>query len=230
MNFLQLVQRARRRCRVVGTGPTTVLNQAEEYARLVDFTNEAWVEIQLMRKDWAWMRANMSFPTVAGQAEYTQAQIQSTGTNFSNFGNWDLKTFRQYNTAAGTNSEIFLAFREYESWRDTYQISATRLATSAPVEFTVNPTLGIGLGPVPIAGYTITGDYFKVATEMAADADIPGLPTQFHMAIVYRVMMFFGESEAAQEIYDDGKDGFERMMRMLDRHQLPVLMSAGALA
>jgi hypothetical protein len=230
MNFLQLVQRVRRKCRVSGTGPSTVIDQNEEYARLVDFTNEAWSDLQLMRSDWAWMRASMSFPTVAGQAEYTLAQIQSTGSGFSNFGNWDLKTFRQYNTAAGTNSEVFMGFMEYENWRDVYQLSSMRQATSAPLDFTQTPLLGIGLGPVPLVGYTITGDYFKVATEMSLDADIPPLPSQFHMAIVYRAMMLHGASEAAPEVYDDGKMNFDRMMRIIDQQQLPVLTTAGALA
>lgn len=230
MNFLQLVQRARRKCRVSGTGPTTVIGQNEEYARLVDWVNEAWMDLQLTRSDWAWMRASMSFPTVAAQAEYTLAWLTSNGSGFSNFGNWDLKTFRQYNTAAGTNSEVFLNFMEYEDWRNVYQLSSMRQATSAPLDFTINPLLGIGLGPVPLAGYTITGDYFKVASEMSADADIPSLPTQFHMAIVYRAMMFYGASEAAPEVYDDGKVNFDRMMRMIDGQQLPVLTVSGALA
>jgi len=230
MNFLQIVQRARRKCRVVGTGPTTVISQGEEYARLVDWCNEAWMEIQRRRTDWKWMRTAATFPTVAGQAEYTLAQIQATGTNFSNFGFWDLQTFRCYNTAAGINSEIPMDWDTYDNWKNTYQIGATRSTQSQPNVFAINPLLGVALGPTPLAGYTIEADYFKVPTEMALDADIPLLPTQFHMAIVYRTMMFYGASEANMAIYDSGKSDFTNMMRDIDAQQLPDMAVAGALA
>jgi hypothetical protein len=46
MNFLQLAQRTRRKCRIAGTGPTAVTNQSEEYSRVLDWVNEAWMIIQ----------------------------------------------------------------------------------------------------------------------------------------------------------------------------------------
>lgn len=230
MNYLQLVQRLRRKCRVSGTGPSTVANQAEEYARLADFINEAWMMIQRKRPDWKWMRRSMSFPTVAGQAAYTLAEIEATGTGFSDFGNWDLALFRNYTTAIGTNDEYRMDWMPYNVWRDTYQIGATRNTQTRPLQFTVTPDLGIGLGCTPIAGYTITGDYYKVATEMVADGDTPGLPEQFHMAIVYRAMMLYGVSEAKPEIYDDGKAAFDDVMAQIERQQLPMLQIGRALA
>lgn len=230
MNFLQLTQRLRRKCRVTGTGPATVISQQEEYARLVDWVNEAWMMIQRKRPDWSWMRNSMSFPTVAGQATYTLAQIESTGTGFANFGNWEKETFRNYVTATGTNSEYPMSWIPYDAWRDLYQFGATRNTTTRPTQFTISPGLGIGLGCTPIDGYTITGDYFKVASEMALDADIPDLPAQFHMAIVYRAMMFYGVSEAAPEIYDEGATNFKVIMAELELQQMPYVHIAGALA
>lgn len=230
MNYLALAQRLRRKCRVTGTGPSTVISQAEEYARLCDFINEAWMEIQLMRPNWKWMRNAMTFPTVAGQATYTLAQIESTGSGFANFGNWDQETFRQYTTSVGTNSEILMDWIPYDVWRDVYQYGANRATQTQPTQFTVTPALGIGLGCTPAAGYTISGDYFKVATEMAVDADTPALPRQFHMAIVYKAMMFYGVSENSPEIYDSGKAEFDAMMARIELQQLPEMGQAGALA
>lgn len=230
MNFLQIAQRLRRKCRVTGTGPLTVIGQNEEYARLVDMANEAWMSLQLIRPDWKWMRNSATFPTVAAQATYTLAQIESTGSGFSNFGNWDLDTFRCYTTSVGTNDEYPMDWITYDAWRDTYQLGATRSTTSRPTQFTITPALGVGLGVTPAAGYTISADYFKVATEMALDADIPALPTQFHMAIVYRAMMFYGVSEAKPEIYDEGQTEFDRMMARINLQQLPRIQLAGALA
>lgn len=219
MNFLQLANRAKRKCRVTGAAMTTVVDQAEEFARVIDFLNEAWMSLQLMRPDWKWMRNSMTFPTVAGQATYTLAQIEATGTGFSNFGNWDLETFRCYTTSVGTNDEMELSWMPYDIWRDTYQMGATRTTETRPNQFTATPAHAIGLGCTPAAGYTISGDYYKVATEMAADIDTPSLPSQFHMAIVYRAMMFYGVSESSPEIYDEGKAEFDRMMSSIARHE-----------
>lgn len=229
MNFLTLTTRLRRKCRVTGTGPITVIGQSEEYARLVDFINEAWMQIQRKRTDWQWMRNSMTFPTVAAQAEYTLAQIGSTGTNFSDFGNWALESFRSYPTATGVSAEIEMGHLNYLYWRDIYLYGANRSVEQWPNEFTVLPALGIGLGPVPAVGYTISGDYYKAATEMTLDADIPSLPTQFHMAIVYRAMMFYGVSEAAPEIYDEGATEFNRIMVQIEDQQLPEMQEPGAL-
>jgi len=60
---------------VTGADMTAVTNQAAEFARLTLFINEAWMDLQMTRTDWKWMRNSMTFPTVAGQATYTLAQI-----------------------------------------------------------------------------------------------------------------------------------------------------------
>ena len=230
MNFLELVNRLKRKARVTGAAMTAVTGQAEEFARLVDFCNEAWQDIQLTRPDWKWMRNSMTFPTVAAQPTYTLAQIESTGTGFANFGNWERDTFRCYTTAVGTDDENEISWMPYDQWRDVYQIGATRTTESRPVQFTITPSLGIGLGGTPAAGYTITGDYYKAATEMTLTTDTPSLPSQFHMAIVYRAMMFYGVSESAPEVYDEGASEFAKMMARINLHQLPEVGIAGALA
>ena len=230
MNFLQITQRLRRKCRVTGTGPTTVIGQSEEYARLVDFVNESWMTLQRKRRDWWWMRNSMTFPTVAGQASYTLAQIEATGTGFSDFGNWCRDQFRNYPTATGQAQEMFMNPISHNEWRDIYQYGTNRTTEQRPQEFAILPSQGIGLGPTPAVGYTVTGDYFKVPTEMVLDADIPALPSQFHMAIVYGAMMLYGVSESSPEIYDEGNNSLTAIMREIEDHQLPEIEVAGALA
>ena len=225
MDFLRLVQRLRRKCRVSGTGPVSVLNQNEEYSRLIDFIRDAWNDIQTTREDWAWMRGSCSFQTVAGKALYTPAEIGLT-----DFGNWMRYDWRSYTTLAGVNSEIRIQYMDYEVWRDLFQIGALRGAISQPTAVTIAPDKSIGLGPTPIAGYTITGDYYRVPSDLVADTDTPALPAYFHMAIVYRAMMFFGVSESAAEVYQEGKVEFERLMRRITMNQQPEILGASPLA
>lgn len=225
MNYLQLANRLRRKCRVSGSSFATVSgSQVEEYARLLDWINEAWVDIQLKRTDWLWMKKSMSFPTFLNKASYTIGDIGLT-----DFANWDLDTFRTYNVSAGINSEIEMGYISYQEWRSNYQLGALRSASSRPIEFAVLPDLSIGLGPVPVAGYNVTGEYFKIPSELLVDLDTPALPTQYHMAIIYRAMMFYGASEVATEVYQEGEKEFNLMMNRLATTQLDTVTLPGAL-
>ena len=226
MNYLQLVARLKRKCRVTGAAPASIENAtSEEVNRLMDWINEAWMDIPETRQDWEWMRGSCSFTTVAGQAIYTPAEAGVT-----DFGNWTRDTWRIYTTSVGMPSEQFLIYRDYESWRNLYQFGSMRTSQTQPVDLTITPEKSIGLGPLPTAGYTVIGDYFKLPTEMSLNADTPALPGRFHMLIVYRAMMFYGVSEAAPEVYEEGKTEFNRMMSRVTENNLPELMATGEFA
>jgi hypothetical protein len=231
MDYLALCKRLRLECGISGTGPSTVVSQTGEMERLTTWINAAWQDIQTAHKDWGWMRQSASFTTVAGQASYALGSGAGTvGVSVATFGMWARDTARNYYTSTGTNSELFMDYIPYESWRNIYQFGANRAAYSRPIQFTIAPDKSIGLGPVPIVGYTITLDYFTAPVDLAADADIPALPTEFHMAIVYKAMMMYGAYESAPEVYQRGELEFAKLMARLDADRLPEVTFAGALA
>ncbi len=227
MNFVQLVGRLRRKCRVNGTNPTALANQSEEINRLADWINEAWMEIQLKKPDWEWMRSSFSFTTTNAKTSYSATEA---GIAAGTFANWKRDSLRNYVTATGLGSETPMAYIPYEKWRDTYLFGANRSVYSRPNEYTFAPDKTLAFGPITAAGYTVLGDYYTVATELVADADIPSLPVQYHMAIVYRAMMFYGESEAASEVYQGGHEGYDLMMDLLGLDRMPEIQLGGALA
>lgn len=226
MNFLELAQRLRRKCRVSGSGPTAVTGQNEEYSRLIDWVNEAWMSIQMAREDWQWMRRDVTFTTVNGQVSYSA----STDAGLTDFGNWAKDAFRNYVTASGTSSEIPMDWIEYDTWRNGYYLGALRSVYTRPLQFTIGPDKSLSFGPIAADGYTIVGQYYKVPTELSASTDEPALPSRFHMAIIYRAMMYYGVSEAAPEVYAEGEREFGRMMRQININQLPSIDWQGALA
>ena len=230
MNYLQLCQRMRQECGISGTGPSTVVSQTGNLKRIVDWVNTAWIDIQTSHQDWDWMRASASFPTVSGQAIYELGTGTGTvGIAAANFGKWDRDTFRNYDTSVGTNSEVFMGFIQYDTWRDSYFYGAQRLTTTRPIDMSITPSKGIALGPPPTAGYTITGDYFYAPLDMTADADVPALPAQFQIAIVYRAMMSYGAYEAAPEVYQRGELEFGKLMRRMTADRIPETIWGGAL-
>lgn len=234
MNYLQLTQRLWLESGASGTspGPSTVVSQTGEYARLATWINAAWQDIQTAHSDWGWMRASASFATVASQASYTLGTGAGTvGVTAANFGAWVRGTGRVYTTSVGTNSETMLnGDIGYDEWRDKYYIGALRTSASRPDVVAIGPDKSLNFGPVTAAGYTITHEYYTGPVDLTADTDIPGAPTKFHMAIVWRALMMYGAFEGAADAYDRGELEFKKLMQRMTSDRLPEMTLGGALA
>lgn len=231
MTYLELAQKLRRKCRVIGNGPSAVTGQSEEYQRLLDFINESWLFIQRKHQDWRWMRKSATATTVLLQSTYSPI----TDFHLTDFAYWALDyrrddTFRNYVTATGPSSEVFMPVIDYDDWRDRYLYGAIRYSPSRPIEIALAPDNSLAVGPIPIVGYTLIGDYYSIPTEMVDAGDTPAMPEQFHWAIIYKAMMLYGASESAPEVYDDGAAEFGKMMAQLELAQLRRMDLGGALA
>lgn len=224
-SFLDLVNLMKFECGVTGADLLTLSGQSGEMLNLIRWINSAWIDIQSKRQDWPWMRRSCSFTTTAGKAIYSQ-----TDCNISDLGTWDRNTFRNYLTVVGQRSEIYMGYTPYESWRNQYQYGNMRFTQTRPIEVTVTPDFSLGLGPVPLDGYTITGDYYRIPSELIEDSDIPSIPTQFQLAIVYRAMMSYGGMEAASEVYQRGETEFKIIMNRMGVNRLPEMTIGSALA
>jgi hypothetical protein len=231
MNYLQLAQRLARKCRVTGTGPVAIAGQNAEYMRILDFVNEAWMEIQRKHTDWRFMRASAQCTTVQAKATYDPV----IDFGLTDFGYWALDyqagdTFRVYDTAAGITSETFLETWDYDWWRDAYLYGGFRQSLSRPLGVALAPDNSLAFGPIPAAGYTVYGDYYRVPSELVDADDVPTLPAQFHQLIIYAGMKRYGYTEAAPEIYDEGEAGVQQLMRQLEAVQLRRMTLPGAIA
>jgi hypothetical protein len=100
-----------------------------------------------------------------------------------------------------------------------------------PISIAVGPDQSLNMGPPPDGTYTITGDYFVAPSLMVNDTDIPvGLPTRFHLLIVYRAMIKYSGYESAPEVEQRGSMESARMMANLMAVRAPRLHFGGALA
>lgn len=225
MNYLELAQTLRVKCRAPGTGPSAVTGQNAEYTRLLMYTNEAWLEIQGERPDWKFLRASCSCETIEGVSSY----YAEAHFNLTDFGSWALDyhqgdTFRCYTTEVGLPDEQLLGILQYDDWRNLYLLGSSRTQYQRPSAVADAPDHALIVGPVPAEGYTILGDYYREPTEMEAADDTPSLPRKYHWAIIYRAMMAYGVGEAAPEIYDEGLAGYRRLIRRIEATELPQIM------
>lgn len=249
MTFLELVRRTCEECGVKTDSLATVTDQTGELKRMVNWVSDAWFMIQAKHQDWRFLRTTASWQTVAGQPQYTTLEC---GIAAGTFGRWLPDTFRNYLTEAasawgssawgsspygtgtsggGYPTEIYMQQVPFEDWRNLWLFGANRTVTSRPLQVAVTPNDGIALGPAPLVGYTVYGDYNTAPVRLVADADQHALPIKHSdMIIVYKAMMDYGAYWVAADVYGRGERGYKSLMAALEIDQLPPMHFAGALA
>lgn len=222
MDFLTLVNRARRECGISSAALTTFAGLSVEDTKIKDWVADAWRDLQLHRPDWGFMRKRASFTTVNGQVAYTTAQA-----NASDVADWIRDTFSCYLTATGYPDEQVLPFMDYATWHNVYEFGASRTQSNRPMAVTIKPgAKTLAVGPVPPAGYTIEADYYRTPTELVLITDDPGavgngLETRWHMLLVYMSMRSYAAFEAAAEVMTRADYEVKRLLARLEIDQMP---------
>ena len=204
MNLLAIVQALHYEAKLPGSAPDAVAGQTGRDADLVRWSIEAWNDIQRDKDGrWKWMLSKWTVQTVASTASYAFGSITDVGDSavISRFRAWDLDDEKQpfiYLTSDGVATEVEIPISHWNEFRSLY-VKATHTA-GVPAQMSVSPDDLLYLGPTPDAVYTFSGDYWKSNQEMTVDADIPEMPTDYHMLIVYRALVKYGYNIVAQEI------------------------------
>jgi hypothetical protein len=229
MNYLQLAQKLRQECGIAGNGPISVNDQVNEAKRLVDYINDAWLEIQGLHNNWNFMRSPFSFQAVQGVGDYTPSGGPGVGAGLSDFRYWHTETLRAQRTADGLSDEQWLVEWQYQVFRDTYRFGVQ--TPGRPVVFAVSPMgKSLLLGSIPDTQYTITGEYQTIPTTLVLETDEPSLPAHLHIIIVYKAMEYYALFESAAEVLARAQAGFSRNMTILEREQLPEIYLGDPLA
>jgi hypothetical protein len=215
MTFLELCVRLREEAGISGNGPSTVVAQTGEMKRIVNWVNQAWEDVQNARANWNWMRSEFSFQSVADQAGYTSAEAGIA----TRFRDWDVNTIKSYKTSVGISNEIELAEMTYFGYRSVYLTGSQPSGT--PICFAIGPDRKLLLGPKPDGIYTVNGQYWKAPQALTLDADVPEMPTEFHMLIVWMALERYGIYESAGEVVAAGQKYGKRLMNRLEINQLP---------
>lgn len=231
--FLELVQRTRLECGIssggsLGNVPTSIAEAAGIELLLVGWVVEAWKAIQRIHDNWHFMRQSTNFLTISGKSTYTPTEC---GVPDGAISSWQRETVRNFHTASGISSSMFMSELPYDDWRNQYLFGSLQSVRTRPTQFAVNPAdHGLALGPVPNADYTVTADYFQSPITLVNDLDVPTLPSQHIMAIVYKAMMEYGEFDAAAETFSRGAKGYAAILATLERERLNQVVMGGALA
>ena len=218
MTFLELCQRLRTEAGISGTGATS--------SKINDWIKSAYQDIQSMYATLKFLQASFAFDTTADKQDYTPTEAGIT----------DLATWRMnrpnsmtvYPKADSTN-ERYLTYIPWDSFRENYLIGATRTSKGPPDIVTIRPDNTLTFWPIPDNAFTVNGEYFKVPDVMSLDTDVPIFPARFHMAIVWRALMFYGANEGAIDLYTHGQNEFNQVLRELQKNQLPHIFRGNPL-
>lgn len=233
MNFLTLCQMtARESGTVAGTNPTAVTGQSGRLLKIVNWTSEAWKQIQNHRPDWDWMSDSFTQSiSLAGGANYTP----EGSWTLTRFGSWrqdDLSTgYRAmscYLTATGVSDEQPLAQISWRVYRERYQRGSQ--TADRPLEWAIAPNKSLYFGPAPDATYTVRGEFFHRANTMAANTDEPELPEQFHELIPWwAICILHGHDEAmvTGAAYQHATRQRDLYLKNLENAELPGIEVGG---
>jgi hypothetical protein len=205
----------RQECRISGTGPTTVVSQTGEYKKVVDWIDAAYQDIQNIHANWRFLQSTFSFTMTIGTRDYTPAEA-----GISDLSKWKFEEYGDIRCYLIASDEQRLEYMTWDDFRDHYLIGTSRTTSGRPSVFTIEPDDTIDFDVLPDAAYTCVGEYFKTPDVLSGDTDIPLFPSQYHLAIVYRAMMFYGADYAADEKYTHGYNEYRKIMRTLEHNQL----------
>lgn len=216
MNFLELCKRLRQEAGYSGSGPSTVTDQAGEAKRVVDWVNDSWLDIQKMRSDWRFLLAPFEVTLDIGDSSKTIA------ADFGSIKKGSVILTR----ATGAKS-----YPEELTPEDMRMIQRENDdIPSLPLYFSVDSDGLMTTFPSCAESIVISGDYHKKPERMTANTDIPILPEQYHMAIVWLGLMSAGAYDESGNSYQRGNAKFTEYLSDINRTELPGIKTARPLA
>jgi len=207
--YLVLCQDMARDIGIPGTGPSSVTasDLSEEELAVVRYIKQADLDIQRRWFNWNFLWTEATITPSAGT---------STLSSPANLGNWKLDAIVW---SKATNDYQELDYMDWDEYKLEYKLGVVDSGT--PEVFSVKPDNVLDVYPTPDAATTISVEYWKTPTELAADSDISAIPPRFHNIIIARAKIYYGENEDAPEILSGALAEFEDLLDKLESDQLP---------
>lgn len=231
MNFLQICQFVHRRIgagsEFVGTTPLDVTVPFGPLAEIVASVNDAYKDIQAEQNAWAFRTkqgtaALSSSGTVRDNATLSKAEIQLQITDYERmlpFVAGDTRYIRVYDPAAGVATATFCYYLPYQRWRGWRDFGAA--SSGCPGYYTFHPDEKLEVYPAPSLAYTLSFDYLATCDVLTGNAAEPIFPSEWHEAIAWRAVQYWGMSRKDSAIASIAAREYERIMNALRRTELP---------
>jgi hypothetical protein len=220
MNFLEIAKRVRQECGISGDGPAAVQSQVGMSAKLVAWVQTAYEEVQSLQP-WRYNWAEHTQALTAGVAVY--APVNDWGLDFRELATDPIYVYR---TQDGPRSKHWLCHVSWAEMRDMAQVGIQ----GVPVYCAMRPDTTIQFHPEPQDGMTAVIEYIKNPDTLVDNLDIPLMPARYHMAIVWRAVMYWCTHDENTALYGAANQQYQIILRKMWLSELPTIQMAGALA
>lgn len=232
MTFLELCKRVHLLGRFgedkPGTAPSTVTAQTGVLAEIVSWVQMAYLDIQRQRSRWLFLNKLGTLVMTIGQSGYTPASSGITDfrelIGSSAESTWPFVGVYKTTTADETQCHYI----PYEQWiLGIYDRGLASAGNGRPSYFTVKPDNTLAFYPKPDFAYSVRIPYKRTLHELVADTDLPIIPADYHMLIVWRVISdYYCTTREAQLLDKKAKEQIRPLWIALCRDQLPEFTTA----
>jgi hypothetical protein len=213
VNYLQLCQRLARECGVNGTGPAAVAGQTGELARIVNWVQDAWLDIQGDKK-WKFQWESPTLTITAGNSSIA-------GT---------IPEDRYDQNAAylddGSARGRLLDFFPWDEFRHEYRVLNNDDNVTA---WTIKPDGTIAFNALVTVNTDVAVERFALPVTLLDDDDIPAAPEDLHMIIVWRAMVKYANFDEAGVQRTTAVDEFNAKQAAMFTRCLPQMRLGGPL-
>ena len=219
MNLLEMLIRLHSESSRQGAAPTSVTGNTGKNLSLLNWIKTSYEDIQLLHETWRFRRDEFSGSTVALTQDYTPADFSITDLSqwWVDIRPGNLSGIRIYSSEA---DETDLQFIPWDDFRRFYKYGARRSQSERPTVFSIKPDNKMALWPVPNAIYTVNGEYVKQPDTMTDATDEP-IFSDFHMAIVWKALMYYGADAGANDVYHHGQNQYTDLIFQMEHAYLP---------
>lgn len=206
--FLQLVETFFYESGFSGVAPTTVVNQTAQKKKSVDYVAESEYLICTRWADWDFLWKQWTQATAVGTAFYTPP---------TDLGTFDKDSFYLNYTS---DSHIKLTWTPYKQWRSLYR-QGTKTNAEPDIVTMLPDRTKVYLEAPPNAIFSMTADYWRKSTKMAADANVTLIPAEFERIVIERAKMMKAKRYKDKEGYQLALIEYNELLKGLEANYLP---------
>ena len=181
LTYLALCQRLVSETKIPGSGPTTTVSQTGINKNVVQWINQAYIDIQDFYPDWNFRWYDGLISCTTGDYDYDES------ANCETFNRKSFEIYDSSDDATGASASK-MSWIPWKLWRYKY---AQRPQTNGdPSNVTIAPDGQVHIYPPPDSDdWRVRYSGFMPIDELSGDADVPILPNRYHMLIVYKAML-----------------------------------------
>lgn len=196
---------------------TSVTGLTGRPAKLVNWINKAYLNIQNSRRDWGWLQGTFNSPLIIGANVYTPASFNLTRfATWVTDKDWYLPFFIRED-ALGNADETSVLGLTFEAFDTKWGRGSAALQTGRPIEYTITPANQLWVAPIPNKAYRMQGIYKKGPQTLVNSNDVPEMPSRFHDMIVWEAQRLMLIHDGA---YQDSQFPTVEMVGL--RHELEL--------